>query len=154
MRRTPPARTDEAPEHAIALPEHKEPGPGRPAGPLGILLLSAAHDRSHFAFMTAAAAAALGRSVLLFASNSGCRALRDDWSHLEDSGRDAAIRRRGVAGLGELREAARELGVRMIACEAGLRAEAIDVASLWSGVEVAGLATFLEAIGGGQVISL
>ena len=43
----------------------------------------------------------------------------DDWSDLEDAGRDAAVRMRGVAGLGELRDSATQLGVRMIACEAG-----------------------------------
>ena len=80
--------------------------------------------------------------------------MREDWSDLDDVGRDAVIRRRGVAGLGELRDAARELGVRMIACEAGLTAEGIDPASLQEGVEVAGVATFLEAVGKGQMISL
>ena len=58
-----------------------------------------------------------------------------------------AFRRAGVAGLDELREASIELGVRMIACEAGLRAEGIDPGSLLGSVEVAGVATFLAAVG-------
>ncbi len=120
----------------------------------GVLLLSGTHDRAHYAFSLAAAAAALGRPTVIFASNAGCRALRDDWSGLDDVGRDAAIRRRGVAGLGELREAARELAVRMLACETGLKIEGIDAAELWPGVEVAGIATFLEAVGTGQIVSL
>ena len=41
----------------------------------------------------------------------------------------------------------------MIACEAGLRAEALDPAGLLPGVEIAGVATFLEAVRGGQVVS-
>ena len=53
-----------------------------------------------------------------------------DWSGLRDAARDARVRARGVAGLDELREAAGELGIRMIACEAGLRAEALDAAQL------------------------
>jgi len=121
---------------------------------LGILLIAGTHERAHYAFMMAAAAAALGRSVTLFATNQGCRALREDWSELDDVGRDAVVRRRGVAGLGELRESARELGVRVIACEAGLTAEGIDPTSLQQGVEVAGIATFLNAVGRGQMISL
>ncbi len=121
---------------------------------LGILLIAGTHERAQYAFMMAAAAASLGRNVILFATNHGCRALREDWSDLDDVGRDAVIRRRGVAGLGELREAARELGVRMIACEAGMTAEGIDPTSLQEGVEVAGIATFLEAVGQGQMISL
>ena len=128
--------------------------PDQTAPALGILLIAGTHERAQYAFLLASAAASLGRSVTLFATNHGCRALREDWSELDDVGRDAVIRRRGVAGLGELRDAARELGVRLIACEAGLTAEGIDPASLQQGVEVAGVATFLEAVGSGQMISL
>lgn len=121
---------------------------------LGILLLSGNHERAHYAFAFAAGAAAIGRQVTIFATNSGCRALLDDWSQLADVGRDAAIRARGLAGLGELREQAQELGVRMIACEMGLRAEGLEKAKLMAQVQVAGIASFLEAVGHGQVISL
>ena len=128
--------------------------PGPPQGPLGILLASGAHDRAHFAFVTATAAAAMGRSVTLFATNAGCRALLADPSGLEGAGRDAVVRARGVAGLEELRAAAGELGVRLLACDAGLRAEAIDPGGLLGGVEVAGVPTFLDAVRGGQIVSL
>ena len=133
-----------------------EQGSGTPTATAGlaILLLSGTHERAHYAFMMAAAAASLGRPVVLFAANQGCRALRDDWSELDDVGRDAVIRRGGVAGLGELRDSARELGVRLIACEAGMQTEAIETSSLMQGAEIAGIATFLEAAGQGQMISL
>jgi predicted peroxiredoxin len=121
---------------------------------LGVLLLSGRHERAHYAFVMACGAAALGRDTIVFATNHGCLALREDWSGLEDSGRDAVIRRRGVAGLGELRDAARELGVRLMVCEAGLIAEAIDPISLCEGVEVTGVASFLAATGQGQMIAL
>jgi len=121
---------------------------------LGILLLSGTHERAQYALALAAGAASLGRPVILFATNQGCRALCDDWSGVDDVGRDAVIRRRGVAGLGELREAARDLGVRMMACEAGLKAEAIEPDWLWLGVEIGGMAAFLEATSSGQLISL
>ncbi len=124
------------------------------AYPMGILLIAGSHERAHYAFMVANAAAAIGRHVVLMATNHGCRALREDWSELDDVGRDAMVRRQGLAGLGELRETARELGVRLLACEAGLKAENIDPATLQDGVEVVGLATFLEAVGQGQIISL
>jgi len=127
---------------------------GNDAPILGILLISGTHERAQYAFSLAAGAAALGRRVVLFATNAGCRALCTDWSGVDDVGRDAVIRRRGVAGLGDLREAARELGARMIACEAGLKAEAITRAALWDGVETGGMATFLEATVLGQLISL
>jgi uncharacterized protein len=122
--------------------------------PLGILLLSGAHDRAHYAFVVASGAAALGRDVVLFATNAGSRALLADWSGLTDADRDARARAAGVAGLDELREASREMGVRLIACEAGLRIEGLDAASLWPGVEVAGIATFLSAIGAGQIVTI
>jgi predicted peroxiredoxin len=92
--------------------------------------------------------------VVLFATNAGCRALLADWSGLPDAGRDAVIRARGVVGLDELREAARELGIRLIACEAGLRAEALLDAPLMPGVEIAGVATFLAAVGAGQMLAM
>ena len=125
-----------------------------PSDVLGLLLLSGAHDRVHYAFVLAAGAAALGRSVVLFATNRGCLGLASDWSALEDPARDERVRAAGVAGLDELREAALELGVRLIACDAGLRAEGIDPARLLPGAEVAGVATFLAAVGGGQIITL
>lgn len=122
------------------------------AEPLGVMLLSGSHDRAHYAFVLASGAAALGREVTLFATNRGVLALLQDWGGLDGAARDAVVIERGVAGLDTLRDAAMELGVRMIACEAGMRAEAIDGALL-PGVEVAGVATFLQAVRGGQVLS-
>ena len=121
---------------------------------LGVLLLSGAHDRAHYAFVVASGAAALGRPVVLFATNQGCHALCRDWSGLSDAGRDALIQARGVAGLETLRDACLEMDVRMIACEAGLGAESIDSASLLPNIEVAGIATLLSAIGAGQIITI
>jgi peroxiredoxin family protein len=121
---------------------------------IGILLLSGAHDRAHYAFVVASGAAALGRNVVVFATNRGCLALCSDWSGLDDAGRDARIKAHGVAGLDTLRDACVDMQVRMIACEAGLRAEAIDPSALLPDVEVAGIATFLEAAGGGQIITI
>ena len=65
-----------------------------------------------------------------------------------------AIQARGVAGLDTLRDACLEMDVRMIACEAGLRAEALDASLLLPQVEVAGIATFLSAVGTGQIITI
>ena len=121
---------------------------------LGVLLLSGSHDRAHYAFVVASGAAALGRTVVLFATNQGCLGLCRDWSALCDADRDARIQPNGVAGLDALRDACLEMGVRMIACEAGLRAEAVDPSRLLPAVEVAGIATFLSVVGGGQIITI
>jgi uncharacterized protein len=121
---------------------------------LGILLMSGSHARAHYAFVVASGAAALGRAVILFTTNRGCLALCRDWSGLSDADRDARIQARGVAGLETLRDACAEMDVRMIACEAGLHAEALDSSQLIGNVEVAGVATFLTAVGAGQIITI
>ncbi|MBU6498706.1 MAG: DsrE/DsrF/DrsH-like family protein [Rhodospirillales bacterium] len=125
-----------------------------PSEALGILLISGDHERAHYAFVLASGAAAIGRRVVLFATNQGCRALLADWSTLAGAGREAEVVARGVGGLDELRGAAAELGVRLIACEAGLRMAGLDPAALAPGVEVGGVVTFLEAAAAGQLISL
>jgi len=124
------------------------------AEPLGILLISGGHERAHYAFVLAAAAAAVGRDVCVFATNAGCTALLQDWATVESAARDSAVRAAGVAGLDELREAAVELGVRLLACDAGLRMARLDAAALWPGVEVAGVPSFLSAVAGGQIITM
>ena len=118
---------------------------------LGILLISPGHERAHYAFVLAAGAAAIGRRVILFATNAGCHALCADLTPFTPD--DDSARTLGIAGLAELREASVELGVRMIACEAGLRLSGIT-APLAETVEIAGVVTFLEATGGSQVITL
>ena len=121
--------------------------------PLGILLLSGGHERAHYALVLATGAAALGREVVIFATNAGCRLFLAP-SLLLDDPREAALAARGVAPIATLLEAAAELGIRRIACEAGLRAEDLATAPLAEGVEVAGVVTFLTAEGEGQVVSL
>jgi peroxiredoxin family protein len=120
---------------------------------LGILLLSGDHDRAHYALVVAAGAAALGREVTLFATNAGCRLFLAAPPLIAEE-REAALAARGVAGIATLLAAAEELGIRRIACEAGLRAEDIPAASLAPGIEVAGVATFLAAVGDGQIVTL
>ncbi len=121
---------------------------------LGILLISGDYERAHYAFVLAAGGAAIGREVCVFATNAGCMALLQDWFALDGAARDAAVRVAGVAGLDELRDAAAELGVRLMACDAGLRMAGLEAAPLWRGVEVAGVPSFLSATVGGQIITL
>jgi uncharacterized protein len=123
------------------------------ARPLGVLLISGGHERAHYALVLATAAAALGRDAVLFATNAGCRLFLDPTPLLADP-REAALEARGIAGLGTLLGAASELGIRRIACEAGLKAEDLAGQPLAPGVEVAGVVTFLSAIGDGQMLSI
>lgn len=124
-----------------------------PAPTLGVLLRSGSHEAAHYALILATGAAALGRGVVVFATNAGCCLLLETTPLSADS-REALLVERGVAGIGTLLEAARDLGVRLIACEAGMRAEAIEPESLAEGVEIAGVATFLSTVGAGQIVSL
>ncbi|MFT8245764.1 DsrE family protein [Roseomonas sp. BN140053] len=126
-------------------------GPARPS--LGVLLSSGGHDKAHYALVVATAAAALGRDTTLFATNAGCRLLLRD-APLAADPREAVLAARGVATLAELLDAALALPVRLLACEAGLRAEDLSGRSLLPDAEVAGVATFLEAVGAGQIVSL
>jgi peroxiredoxin family protein len=120
---------------------------------LGILLESGGHARGHYALVVAAGAAALGRTVTIFATNQGSLLLAAPSPLLADPREDVIVRR-GVAGVGTLLEACAEMGVRRIVCEAGLKAEGLAGLVLAPGVEVAGIATFLEAVGDGQVVTL
>jgi peroxiredoxin family protein len=123
------------------------------APPLGVLLLSGGHERAHYALVLATAAAALGREAVLFATNAGCRLFLDPTPLLAEP-REAALEARGVAGIATLLQAASELGLRRIVCEAGLRAEDLAGQPLAPGVEVAGIVTFLSAVGDGQMVSV
>ena len=125
----------------------------RKAIPLGILLISGGHERAHYALVLATGAAAVGRPVVLFATNQGCR-LFESARPLESDPREALLASRGVAGIATLLAAAEELGVRRIACEAGLKAEAIPPEALQPGVELAGVVTFLATLGDGQLATL
>ena len=120
---------------------------------LGVLLESGSHARAHYALVVAAGAAALGREVTLFATNGGCRLLMDPCLLLDDP-REGEITLRGVAGIATLLPACDELGVRRIVCEAGMRAEGLEGGRLAPGVECAGIATFLAAVGAGQIVTL
>jgi peroxiredoxin family protein len=123
------------------------------ARPLGILLISGGHERAHYALVLATGAAALGREVTLFATNAGCQLFLADAPLVRDA-REAALAARGVAGIATLMEAATDLGLQLIACEAGLRAEDLTAAPLVPGVTVAGVASFLAAVGDGQIVSI
>ena len=122
--------------------------------PLGILLLSGAFDRAHYALVLAAGAAAIDRQVVLFATNGGLHALCRDWSGLDGSAHDITLQERGVAGFTALRDVLAPLGVRLLACEAGLRAMALDPGALLPGIDIVGVPTFLSAVGAGQIVSI
>ena len=121
---------------------------------LGVMLVSGAYDRAHHALVMAVSAASLDRPVVLFATHGGLHALCRDWSGLAGSDADAIFQARGVVGFAPLQETLLPLGVRLMACEAGLLAMAMPVAMLLDQVERVGVPTFLAAVGNGQMLSI
>jgi peroxiredoxin family protein len=140
---------------------------------LSVILVSGCYDRIHYALAIASAAAALDRPVTLFATLAATRAFlaagadgRPGWAAqplspelrapdlADGAALDARNRARGVAGLEELLEACVGLGVELIVCEMGLRAEGLSADRLRADLPVqrAGLATLLAR--GGQILVL
>jgi peroxiredoxin family protein len=134
--------------------------------PLGIILHSGEFSRAHYALMLASSAAAIGRPVVLFATNAGIRALlrpapdgTPGWAALDGTAQDwaahdATLQARFVPGFATLLAAVVEMGARLMVCETGLRAEALDATRLDPalGAEVTGLVAFQEAVGAGAIV--
>jgi len=135
---------------------------------LSVILLSGCFDRIHYGLALASAAAALERPVTLFATLAATRAFlgadregRPGWAGrplsaelsapglADGAALDARNRARGVAGFEELLQACAGLGVELIVCEMGLRAEGLSVDQLRSDLPIqrAGLATLLARPG-------
>ena len=123
-----------------------------PAEPLGILLLSGASSRIHAALMLATTAAAFGRAVMVFATDAGVLGLLAEGAAGLEPAEETRRRSLGVATCAELRAAAAELGVRLVACETAMRLGGIAATNLAPGVQVAGMATLLDAAG--EIVSL
>jgi peroxiredoxin family protein len=128
---------------------------GLPPLPLGIILHSGEYPRAHYALMMANAALAMGREVVLFATMAGIGAFtREGWRGMPGADEDARLTLSGVAGLAELLSAAVEMQLRLIVCDAGLKALALTEADLDPALsgEIAGLVTFYEAVGDGSIV--
>jgi len=115
------------------------------SGGLSIILRSDRYEDAHYALAMASAALAVNQPAVLFFTMGGLRALMTPPA-LQDWGRDALNRQRGVGDFETLLQACVELGARFIVCEMGLRSLAIDRAGLRADVPftVAGIVTLLE----------
>jgi peroxiredoxin family protein len=117
-----------------------------PEGGLSIILRAGDYESAHYALALAAAALAVNKPAVLFFTMGGIRALTGPPPTLDDWGRDALNRERGVGDFETLLQACVELGCRFIVCEMGLRSLDIDRASLRTDVPftIAGIVTLLE----------
>lgn len=128
------------------------------SAPLGLVVLSGEYARVHYALMMASSAAAIDREVTLFFTMDAVTALLqgEGWKALAGAERDAELRRRNVADMETLLEACAAMEVRVLVCEAGLKALDLEVGALRGdlGIEVTGLVTFYGIVGGGQIVAL
>ena len=115
-------------------------------GGLSVIVRAGDYESVHYALALAAAALAVNKPAVLFFTMAGIRALTGPPPALEDWGRDALNRKRGVGDFETLLGACVELGCRFIVCEMGLRALDIDRTSLRTDVPftIAGIVTLLE----------
>ena len=115
-------------------------------GGVSIILRRGDYESAHYALALASAALATNKPAVLFFTMGGIRALTGPPASLDDWGRDALNRGRGVGDFETLLQACVELGAKFIVCEMGLRSLAIDRASLRSDVPftVAGIVTLYE----------
>jgi peroxiredoxin family protein len=138
-------------------------------GKLSIIVFSGDVERVHYALALASAAAATNTKATLFFTMGGLKALLKDgpdgapgWHALRpgESGlapalRDAELARRSAATFAELMAACRELDVKFMVCEMGLRAMGIEVSDLRPDIAYAagGIVTLLaEAEARGQIL--
>lgn len=130
-------------------------------GALALIVLDGAYERVHYALAMAASAAAIGRNTTLFFTNHALHALTrprqgtPGWHDLRDDagGHGAAEQDRAriaaqVGGFDELLAACADLGVRLMACEMGLRNAGLTAAELRADlpIEVTGLVTLYAGL--------
>lgn len=144
-------------------PERAKPGK------LSIIVYSGDVERVHYALALASAAAATNTKATLFFTMGGLKALLKDsgdgapgWHALRpgESGlapalRDAELAKRGAATFAELLAACRELDVKFMVCEMGLRVMGIETADLRSDIAYAagGIVTLMaEAEATGRIL--
>lgn len=144
-----------------------------PPKKLSIALYAGTFDRLHYAFVMAAATAAMGIPVTMFFTMDACRILLKpsadglpSWRRMPISegtisGGDAAgamddrFSTRGVATFDELLEACVEMHVKFMVCEMGLVARDMQITDLRDDlpIEIVGFVSFLmDAQADGQMI--
>lgn len=136
---------------------------GRP-DKLSLVVHSGDFDKVHYALVMASGAAAIGIPATLFFTGEALAALTPGWrrmrtpaggAHADAGAMDDDFRRKKIGTFEELLAACIALGVRVMACEMGLRAVSMTRADLRDDVRIdeGGIVTFLEdASSGGSIV--
>ena len=122
---------------------------------LSVVVFSGDFDKVHYALVMASAAAAIDTPTTLFFTMEGTRALLKGkaWADQPTSGgvdrgadMDAHFKASGVADFETLLGACREMGVRFLVCEMGLKAMGLTREDLRDDIkfETGGVVTFLN----------
>lgn len=113
---------------------------------VSIIVRRGDYESAHYALALASAALAINQKAVLFFTMAGIRALMEPPPGLDDWGRDALNRERGVGDFETLLQACVELDAKFIVCEMGLRALGIERTQLRSDIPftVAGIVTLYE----------
>ncbi len=113
---------------------------------VSIIVRRGDYESAHYALALASAALAINQKAVLFFTMAGIRALMGPPPGLDDWGRDALNRERGVGDFETLLQACVELDAKFIVCEMGLRALGIERTQLRSDIPftVAGIVTLYE----------
>lgn len=122
---------------------------------LSVVVFSGDFDKVHYALVMASAAAAIDTPTTLFFTMDGARALLKDnaWADLPTTGgidrgadMDAHFKDVNVADFETLLSACKDLGVRILVCEMGLKALGIKREDLRTDlkIDLGGVVTFLN----------
>jgi peroxiredoxin family protein len=113
---------------------------------VSVIVRKGDYESVHYALALASAALAINQKAVLFFTMAGIRTLTGPPPGLDDWGRDAINRERGVGDFETLLQACVELGARFIVCEMGLRSLGIDRDQLRKDVPftIAGIVTLYE----------
>ena len=90
-------------------------------GGVSIIVRNGDYESAHYALALASAALAVNKPAVLFFTMGGLRALTGLPPGLDEWGRDAINKERGVGDFETLLQACVELGAKFIVCEMGLR---------------------------------
>jgi len=128
-----------------------------PPKKLSIAVYDGSLDRVHYAFVMAAATAALGIPVTMFFTMEACRVLLKSSvdGAVSTSDMDTGLAAKGVATFTELLEACAEMDVKFMVCEMGLVARDMHIEDLRDdlSIEIVGFVTFImDARADGQMI--
>ncbi|TPW34680.1 DsrE/DsrF/DrsH-like family protein [Oecophyllibacter saccharovorans] len=122
--------------------------------PLFLTLADDSWQRVYHAFVLAAGALALERKVVLFAGGKSVLALTRTADRLPDQPAEEEMRRKALPTLLELRTACLDLGMRLLACESGMRLAGLSPDDLCESVEVGGVVEFLVQAGTRPITAL